>query len=141
MGFFAENAILLSKSHLKSTLMQIRKIFVFIQKIVSRRFCIIHTVKATEWDKGSPSPDSSKPHFSPAYVTTCCNSSWSKSWESESGSSQFYNASARHERHECNTGDTSVTLVTHERHDGDTSEKYRNVFSHLYISYLANKRL
>ena len=36
--------------------------------------------------------------------------------------SLFYNMSARHERHDCDTSDTSATQVCNERHDCDTSE-------------------
>ena len=38
------------------------------------------------------------------------------------GSSLFYNTSARHRRHECDTNDTSATWVRHERHEWNTSE-------------------
>ena len=37
-------------------------------------------------------------------------------------SSLFYNMSARHERHECDTNDTSATRVRHEQNEYDTSE-------------------
>ena len=75
-------------------------------------------------------------------------------------------ASARHERHECDTSDTNVTRVRHKRHKCDSSEtratqmrheRYKNdtsatrvknfdfdndtsenIFSHPYISYMAN---
>ena len=74
-------------------------------------------------------------------------------------SSLFYNTNARHERHECHTGDANATLVLHERHechecykndrhendtswnvdfDNDTSE---NIFSYPYNSYITNERL
>ena len=36
-------------------------------------------------------------------------------------SSLFYNTSARHGRHECDTNDTSATRVRHGRHECDTS--------------------
>ena len=78
------------------------------------------------------------------------------------GSSLFYNTSARHERHkrdtndlvrhECDTIATKMTQVRHKCYtnvtiatrvknfdvDKDTSE---NIFSHSYISYMANERL
>ena len=46
--------------------------------------------------------------------------------------------SARHERHECDTNDTTAIRVKKVDFDNDTSE---NIFSHPYISYMANKRL
>ena len=52
--------------------------------------------------------------------------------------SLFYNTSARHEQHECNTNDTSETRVKNFDFDNNTSE---NVFSYPYISYMVNKRL
>ena len=36
-------------------------------------------------------------------------------------SSLFYNTSARHKRHECDTNDTSATRVRQERHECNTS--------------------
>ena len=68
------------------------------------------------------------------------------------GSSLFYNTSARHDRHECDTTETRVTRVQHECYtddksatgvknfdfDNDTSE---NIFSYPYINYMANERL
>ena len=44
----------------------------------------------------------------------------------------------RHKRHECYTNDTSAKRVKDFDFDNDTSE---NIFSHLYISYMANERL
>ena len=45
----------------------------------------------------------------------------------------------RHEcDHECYTNNTSATRVKKISFDNDTSE---NIFSHPYISYIANKRL
>ena len=41
-------------------------------------------------------------------------------------------------QHECYTNDTSARRVRNFDFDNDTSE---NIFSHLYISYMANKRL
>ena len=41
-------------------------------------------------------------------------------------------------RHECYTNDTSVTGVKNADFGNDTSEK---IFSHPYISYMANERL
>ena len=41
----------------------------------------------------------------------------------------------RHMRHDCYTNDTSVTQVKNFDSDNDTSE---NIFSHPYISYIAN---
>ena len=41
-------------------------------------------------------------------------------------------------RRECNTNDTSATRVKNFDFDNDTSE---NIFSHPYISYMANERL
>ena len=41
-------------------------------------------------------------------------------------------------QHECHTNDTSVTRVGNFDFDKDTSE---NMFSHAYISYMANERL
>ena len=38
-------------------------------------------------------------------------------------SSLIYNTSVRHERHECNTSDTSATRALHERQDCDMGEK------------------
>ena len=40
------------------------------------------------------------------------------------GSSLIYNTSAKHERHECYTNDTSTKPVLHERHECDTNEKF-----------------
>ena len=78
-------------------------------------------------------------------------------------SSLYYNTSARHERHECDTNDTSATRVTHDwntsatrvTHECNTSdtsatrvknfdfdnETSENIFSHPYISYIANEIL
>ena len=85
-------------------------------------------------------------------------------------SSLTYNTSARHEsdtrakrerheRRECDTSDTSATRVTLERHEYDTSaarttrvrhvwktfdfdnDTSKNIFSHLYIYYMASERL
>ena len=75
----------------------------------------------------------------------------------------------QHERHECNTSETRVTQVLHEQHKCDTSatqttwvqhdcykndasatrvkkfdfdnDASENIFSHPYISYIANERL
>ena len=44
----------------------------------------------------------------------------------------------RHERHECDTSATRTTRVKNVNLDNGTSE---NIFSHLYISYLANEKL
>ena len=44
----------------------------------------------------------------------------------------------RHERHECSTKVTSATQVKNFDFDNETSE---NIFSHPYISYMANERL
>ena len=44
----------------------------------------------------------------------------------------------RHERHECYTNNTSATRVKNFVFDNYTSE---NIFSHPYISYMANERL
>ena len=52
--------------------------------------------------------------------------------------SLFNNAGARHERHECDTNDTSETQVKNFDFDNNTSE---NVFSCPYISYMVNERL
>ena len=81
----------------------------------------------------------------------------------------MYNKSARHERHECDTSDTSVTQVRHKRpkcntsatrttrvrhecYTNDTSatrekdfdfddDTSKNIFSHPYIYYLTSERL
>ena len=50
----------------------------------------------------------------------------------------FYDTSARHERHECQTNDTNTTRVKNLDFDNATSE---NIFSHSYISYIANEKL
>ena len=83
-------------------------------------------------------------------------------------SSLLYNTSARHERHECDTNDTSATKTTQVQHELDTSDtsatqlwhecytndtsgtrvrifdfdndKSEKIFSHPYISYMANER-
>ena len=52
--------------------------------------------------------------------------------------SLFYNKSARHERQEGYTNDTSATRVKNLDFDNDTS---KNIFSYPYISYMANERL
>ena len=51
----------------------------------------------------------------------------------------------QHKRQEC---ETSATRVLHERQERDTSEKFdfdndtsENIFSHPYITYMANKKL
>ena len=44
----------------------------------------------------------------------------------------------RHKRHECDTSATRTTRVKSFDFDNDTSE---NIFSHPYISYMANERL
>ena len=49
-----------------------------------------------------------------------------------------YNTSARHERHECYTNDTSATRVKNFDFDNDTG---KNIFSHPYIYYMASERL
>ena len=73
----------------------------------------------------------------------------------KNGSSLIYNTSARHERHECDTSDTSktgATRVRHECHTNDTSatrvknfdfdnDSSKNIFSHSYIYYMAGERL
>ena len=41
-------------------------------------------------------------------------------------------------RHECYTNDTIAARVKHFGFDNGTSE---NIFSHLYIGYMANERL
>ena len=41
-------------------------------------------------------------------------------------------------QHECYTKDKSATQVKNFDFDNDTSE---NIFSHLYITYMANKKL
>ena len=81
-------------------------------------------------------------------------------------SSLFYNTSARHGQHESDrndtsttwvlheweTSNTSATQVRHERYTNDTSatrvrnfdfdnDTSQNIFSHPYISYIANERL
>ena len=63
-------------------------------------------------------------------------------------SSLIYNTSARHERHECETGATFATRLLHKRQECDTSEKFdfdndtcKNIFSHPYIYYMASERL
>ena len=56
----------------------------------------------------------------------------------DKGSSLFYNTSARHEWHEFDTNDTISTQVKNFDFGNDASE---NIFSHPYISYMANKRL
>ena len=84
-------------------------------------------------------------------------------------SSLFHNTSARHEWHECDTSDISATQVQHEWQERDTidtkttrvrhvcytnhtsvargkkfisnNETSENIFSHPYISYVANERL
>ena len=43
----------------------------------------------------------------------------------------------QHKRYECYTNDTSMTRVKHFDFDNDASE---NIFSHSYISYMANER-
>ena len=80
-------------------------------------------------------------------------------------SSPFYNTNVRHEQHECNMNDTSTTRVRHQQHEckksatqaqhkcdtNDTSatrvrnfdfnnSTSENIFSHPYISYMANER-
>ena len=50
-------------------------------------------------------------------------------------SSLIYNTGARYERHECNKSATQV------RHECDTSDKSKNIFSHSYIYYMASERL
>ena len=44
----------------------------------------------------------------------------------------------QHERHKCETSDTSATRVNNFNFDNDTSE---GIFSDPYISYIANERL
>ena len=88
-------------------------------------------------------------------------------------SSLFYNTSARHEQHKCDTSNTNATQARHERRECSTSailarrvryewdtsatQKTRvrneweivilindtseNLFSHIYISYVANEIL
>ena len=82
-------------------------------------------------------------------------------------SSLFYNTGARHELHECDTSNLNVATVRHKRHEWDTSEKWvlherheyylndtsatrvknfdnhssENMFSHPFISYIANEWL
>ena len=78
----------------------------------------------------------------------------------------FYNMSTRQERHQCNMNDTSATRVRQEGDTSDTSATHvqlecytndtsatrvrnfhfdndtsENLFSHPYISYMANERL
>ena len=48
-----------------------------------------------------------------------------------------YNTSATRVRHECYTNDTSATPMKNFDFDKDTSE---NIFSHPYISYIANQK-
>ena len=52
------------------------------------------------------------------------------------GSSLFDNMIARHERRECYTNETSATRVKNFAFHNTTGE---NIFSHPYISYMANK--
>ena len=58
--------------------------------------------------------------------------------------------SARHERHECDTNDTSATQVRRECYTNDTSagrvknfdfdnDSSENIFSHSYINYITMK--
>ena len=64
------------------------------------------------------------------------------------GSSLIYKTRARHERHKCDTSDTSATRVRHERQvrhewkifdfDNCTS---KNIFSHSSVYYMASERL
>ena len=70
-------------------------------------------------------------------------------------SSLFYNSSVRQERHERHKCDTSVIRVLQGQHEYHTSptrmtrvKKFdldngtsENIFSHPYISYMANERL
>ena len=75
-----------------------------------------------------------------------------------SRSSINYNTSARHERHERDTNETSATRVLHERHECDTSATRTTqvrhewkvlilivtrvkTFLHPYIYYVASERL
>ena len=51
-------------------------------------------------------------------------------------SSLFYNASTRHERHECHNNGTSATRVKNFDFDNDKSE---NIVSHSYIYYMKVK--
>ena len=64
----------------------------------------------------------------------------------------IYNMSARHERHKCDTNDTSATQVRRECYTNDTSvarvknvdfdnDSSENIFSHSYINYITNERL
>ena len=67
-------------------------------------------------------------------------------------SSLFYNTSARHDQHKCNT---TATRVRHRRHECDTNSmiatQVKNfdfdndtseiIFSHPYINYIVNERL
>ena len=74
--------------------------------------------------------------------------------------SLIYNASARHEQHECDTSDTNATWVRHKRHEWNTSDTSATqttkvwhewkililittevkTFSHAYIYYMASER-
>ena len=74
-------------------------------------------------------------------------------------SSLFYNISALHEQHKCDTSDMSLTRALHERSERDTiatqmtrvqkrvknfdfdNDMSENIFSHPYISYMANQSL
>ena len=66
--------------------------------------------------------------------------------------SPFYNMSARHEQHECDTSETQATRVQRECYTNNTSAtrvKYfdfdndtsKSIFSHPYICYMEKKRL
>ena len=64
-------------------------------------------------------------------------------------SSLFYNTSARHERHECDTSATGVrhkcdmnnTSVTRGKNFDFYNNTSENIFSHAYISYMENEIL
>ena len=73
-------------------------------------------------------------------------------WASTTRPSLIYNASARHERHECDTRDTNATRVRHKWDTSDTSatrvknfdfdnDTSKNIFSHHCIYYMASERL
>ena len=56
----------------------------------------------------------------------------------ERKSSLIYNASARHDQHECDTSHTSETRVKNFDFDSGTS---KNIFLNPYIYYMASERL
>ena len=60
--------------------------------------------------------------------------------------------SDRKMRHECDTNNTNATRIRHEQHECDTSatrvknfdfdnDTSENIFSHRFISYMANEKL